>query len=171
MDETVSVRLDREGFARDVSALREQLTGPLQDGADTAGQGIARALGRAVSSGQSGFDALTRTALSALAEIASAALKTDIGRGDGFSSLLSGAPGRATGGPVSPGQAYVVGERGPEMFVPTAAGRVVAGGGGAAPVNLTVNVSAPADAGPAFMARTGAQIARAARAALERAGA
>jgi phage-related minor tail protein len=61
-------------------------------------------------------------------------------------SLLNaflGAPGRATGGPVSGGRAYMVGERGPELFVPTAAGRIeppVAVG--AAPnVRLTINIS------------------------------
>ena len=36
----------------------------------------------------------------------------------------SGQPGRATGGLVSAGRGYLVGERGPELFVPTAAGRV-----------------------------------------------
>ena len=36
-----------------------------------------------------------------------------------------GLPGRATGGPVSAGRAYRVGERGPEYFVPTSSGRIV----------------------------------------------
>lgn len=34
-------------------------------------------------------------------------------------------PGRAMGGPVETGKAYIVGERGPEMFVPNTAGRIV----------------------------------------------
>lgn len=46
---------------------------------------------------------------------------------------------RAAGGPVSPGQPYVVGEKGPEYFVPSAAGTIVpmsqSGSGG-----VTVNV-------------------------------
>jgi len=49
---------------------------------------------------------------------------------------------RANGGPVSSGQPYLVGERGPEMFVPGAQGNIVpnnAMGGGA---NVTVNVDA-----------------------------
>lgn len=33
--------------------------------------------------------------------------------------------GRATGGSVMPGQPYMVGEQGPEMFVPTGSGRIV----------------------------------------------
>ena len=41
--------------------------------------------------------------------------------GFSFGSLL----GRATGGPVSRGSAYMVGENGPEMFVPTQSGNIV----------------------------------------------
>ncbi len=36
-----------------------------------------------------------------------------------------GLPGRASGGPVSSGQPYLVGERGPELFVPGSNGRIV----------------------------------------------
>ena len=51
-------------------------------------------------------------------------------------------PGKALGGSVSSGRPYLVGERGPEMFVPGAQGNIVpnnAMGGGA---NVTVNVDA-----------------------------
>ncbi len=51
-------------------------------------------------------------------------------------SLFGGtfAGSKAVGGPVNAGQMYRVGERGPEMFVPDVAGRIVpnhvmAGGG------------------------------------------
>jgi len=52
-----------------------------------------------------------------------------------------GIPQRAIGGPVSAGQPYMVGERGPEMFVPGAQGNIVptSGMGGA---NIVVNVDA-----------------------------
>jgi phage-related minor tail protein len=57
--------------------------------------------------------------------------------GDAVVNLIP--PGRAAGGPVSPGSPYIVGERGPEFFVPHAAGSIVPmgqmGGGG-----VTVNV-------------------------------
>ena len=49
---------------------------------------------------------------------------------------------RAAGGPVASGTAYVVGERGPELFVPNTAGRIVpngAGGGGDMHVSIVVN--------------------------------
>ena len=52
-------------------------------------------------------------------------------------------PGRAAGGPVSSGQTYMVGERGPELFVPGRSGTIVAndkmGGGN---TSVVVNVDA-----------------------------
>jgi len=52
-------------------------------------------------------------------------------------------PGRAKGGPVSSGQAYMVGERGPELFVPGRSGTIVANDKmGGSNVNVVVNVDA-----------------------------
>jgi phage-related minor tail protein len=51
-------------------------------------------------------------------------------------------PGKAVGGPVMPRTAYMVGERGPEMFIPNGAGSIVpnhAMGGGA---QVTYNIQA-----------------------------
>lgn len=50
--------------------------------------------------------------------------------------------GKALGGPVSAGTSYVVGERGPELFVPTTSGKIIPNGGmggGGSVVNVTVN--------------------------------
>lgn len=49
--------------------------------------------------------------------------------------------GKAMGGPVNAGTSYVVGERGPELFVPNTAGTIVPNGGGGRgnTINLTVN--------------------------------
>lgn len=44
----------------------------------------------------------------------------------GFGSLFGGA--RAAGGPVSSGSAYLVGERGPEIFAPSSSGTIVPNG-------------------------------------------
>lgn len=44
---------------------------------------------------------------------------------------------RASGGPVSAGSPYIVGERGPELFVPSRSGSIVANGAG----GLTINIS------------------------------
>jgi phage-related protein len=60
--------------------------------------------------------------------------------GGAFDAAFGG--GKAMGGPVSSGTSYVVGERGPELFVPNTAGRIIpngGSGGGGATLNLTVN--------------------------------
>jgi len=46
---------------------------------------------------------------------------------------------RAQGGPVNPGLSYLVGERGPEIFTPSIAGRIVPGGSGSGGVMITQN--------------------------------
>jgi len=48
-------------------------------------------------------------------------------------------PARANGGPVSSGQPYMVGERGPELFTPSQSGFITPNGGGN---SITVNISA-----------------------------
>lgn len=51
-------------------------------------------------------------------------------------------PGRAFGGPVVGGRSYMVGERGPELFVPSSSGTIVPNsrvGGAGVVVNVTVN--------------------------------
>ena len=65
----------------------------------------------------------------------------------GVNSFLSGLfPGssffRANGGPVSAGKSYMVGERGPEMFVPNAGGRIVSNDNMGGSTNIVVNVDA-----------------------------
>lgn len=173
----VSVRADTAAFARDVGEMRAQLDGPLAAGADRAGRQIEGALMRAIRTGKLGFEDLKRIALSAMAEIATSAISSGIGEilsgsgASGGSSILSallGMPGRATGGPVSPGRAYVVGERGPELFVPTSSGTIaVPGGQGARDVRVTINLNAPAGVdAPQLFARSGRQVARAVRMAL-----
>ena len=60
-------------------------------------------------------------------------------------SALGGLFGRATGGSVSSGQPYMVGERGAELFIPSSAGRIEpasqTSSGSAAPI-VTVNIDA-----------------------------
>ena len=58
-----------------------------------------------------------------------------------FSSLFGG--GKADGGPVSSGKTYLVGERGPEMFMPRQAGTIIPNGGfGGGSTNVTYNIQA-----------------------------
>lgn len=182
----VSVRADTAGFARDVGEMRTSFETGLGAGADRAGRAIETALLRSIRTGKLGFDDLKRVALGVMNEIAASAIKGGIGAifgngnsGSGGSGLLSiaasmlgsalGAPGRATGGPVGPGRAYMVGERGPELFVPTASGQVFPAGtsGGGRDVRVSISLNAPAGTEPAALARSGRQVARTVRAALE----
>lgn len=179
----VSVRADTQGFAKDISDMRAGLEGPLAAGADRAGRAIERGLLRAVRTGKFGFEDLRRIALSALNAIAQDALKVGLGAlgGAGGGGILGGvlsiagaafggSPGRATGGPVSAGRAYRVGESGPELFVPGASGRIVAAGGGGGSsgrdVRVTINVNAPESGAPQALARSARQIAKNVRSAL-----
>lgn len=54
-----------------------------------------------------------------------------------FSTLISGIQPRASGGPVSAGSSYLVGERGPELFTPSSSGTILpnVGRGGSVVVN------------------------------------
>ena len=177
----VAVRADTGAFRRDIAALRAELGGPLVAGAEDAGRAIERALSRAIVSGKVGFEDLKRLALSVMNDIARAAISGGInaamggggGSGGGAGGLLSlgtsiamalfGAPGRATGGPVSAGRAYRVGERGPELFVPTASGRIETAGNAVRNIAITVNVRGEAGSEPQRLAQTGRQLARAVR--------
>ena len=178
----VSVRADTGAFARDVAEMKGQLAGPLADGLDRAGRVLEGALLRAVRTGKLGFEDLKRVALAAMAEIAAAAIRAGIeraaGGGGGKGGLLAaagqalaallGAPGRATGGPVAPGRPYWVGERGPELFVPTAGGRIETARGGVREIRMSIAVSAPAGEAPQALARSSRQVAQAVRQALMR---
>jgi hypothetical protein len=60
--------------------------------------------------------------------------------GGAIGGALGFGGGRAMGGPVSSGTAYVVGEKGPELFVPGKSGTIIPNGsGGGTTINLTVN--------------------------------
>jgi hypothetical protein len=176
----VRVRADTAGLSRDVEAMRAGMEGPLAEGAERAARRIESGLLRAVRTGKFGFDDLRRIAIGVLDSIAASALKGGMGAlGGGGSgglvslgaSLLTGAlglPGRATGGPVTPGRAYLVGERGPEVFVPTSSGQVQAGAGGARDVRVNIAVSGRGGESEArLLARSARQVARAVRGALQ----
>jgi hypothetical protein len=80
---------------------------------------------------------IINAAVTAIRAVASAgkAIGGAIGGALGFGG------GRAMGGPVSARTAYVVGERGPELFVPGSSGSIIPNGGmgGGTTINLTVN--------------------------------
>lgn len=178
----VSVRADTSTFAKDVKDMRGQLEGPFAAGVERAGRMLETALVRAVRTGKLGFEDLKRIALSAMEEIAAAAIRSGIGavlgrtggRGSGgiggLVAGLLGLPGRATGGPVTPGRAYLIGERGPELFVPTASGRIEPGRGGARDIRISISVNSAPGGEPRALAQSSRQVARAVKRALAQIG-
>jgi len=117
---------------------------------DAAGQRMVGALERFSQQGTLSFDSLRTAGLRAAGDIASSFLDMGLssiglggapaGSGSFITSLLSGLFGRASGGPVSAGVPYLVGERGPELFMPRTPGRVARSGQGAAGTTVNVNV-------------------------------
>ena len=90
----------------------------------------------------------------------------------GAVGALFGLPGRATGGLVAPERPYLVGERGPEVFVPTSAGRVEPGPGpgvSRSDVRVAITLATPRGTdGPVALQRSSRQVASAVRRALAR---
>lgn len=180
----IDVRANTQGFAADVAVMRGTFDGTLVDGFSRAGDVLERGLSGALRKGSLGFEDLRRMAFGVIDSIANQAMGNLFsalgggGAGSGglggllnlgslFGSLL-GLPGRATGGAVSPGRGYVVGERGPELFVPTSAGRIEPGLTGAGrDVRVSINITAPHDSSaPQALQRSSRQVASAVRRAL-----
>ena len=179
-DMLIEVRASTQGFSQDIAQMRSTFDSTLLDGFAKAGDILERGLLKAIRTGSLSFEDLKRIALSVLDQIAAQALKMGLdsifkgGGGDsGVGGILGGVlglPGRATGGPVSPGRGYLVGERGPELFVPTSAGRVETSPmAGREPqnVNVAIRVSTPrGTSAPTAMQRSSRQVASAVRRAL-----
>ncbi len=178
----IDVRANTQGFAQDVAAMRSSFDGTLLDGFERAGTVLERGLLSALRKGSLGFEDLRRIAFNVIDQIAAQAIHNlfaGIGGGSGggiggllnlgslFGSIL-GLPGRATGGPVSPGRGYLVGERGPELFVPTSAGRVEASAATAPrDVRISISINAPGGtSAPQALQRSSRQVASAVRRAL-----
>ena len=179
----IDLRANTDRFNADIEGLRSTLDHSLIDGFDRAGSVLERGLLSAVRRGSLGFDDLQKVAFRSLDAIAARAISTGIGSlfggsGSGglggtltqtFGSLL-GLPGRATGGPVSPGRGYVVGENGPELFVPTSSGSIAANQGAelsSRDVRVAIQLAPPrGTAAPTAMQRSSRQVASAVRRAL-----
>lgn len=173
----VEVRAGTDGFARDIERMRASVDGNLVAGFTRAGDVLERGITSAIRKGNLGFDDLKRVALGTMDAIAARSLKGLIsagsdasGLGSGLSALpgaLLGLPGRATGGNVAPGQGYMVGERGPEVFVPTSAGRIEPHATPSRDVRVSIQLNAPAGANaPRSLQRSSRQVASAVRRAL-----
>lgn len=180
----IDVRANTQGFTADVAQMRGSFDSILVDGFGRAGDTLERGLLGAIRRGSLGFEDLRRVALNVVGDIAAQAVQAGIGSiggagvqpGGGIGGLLTslvgsifGLPGRATGGPVAPGRGYLVGERGPELFVPTSAGRVEPslGVGKGRDVNVSIRIVSPQGSSqPESLRRSGKQVAQAVRRAL-----
>lgn len=132
----------------------ERAAASIEAAFDRAGAGLARSLARAAADGEISLAELARAVLGAINAAAggrAGGLSDAIARAAG--SMFSGA--RADGGPVIGGGAYLVGERGPELFRPAASGAVEP----AASHGVIVNVRV--DGGAEALLRSESQIAQA----------
>lgn len=181
----IDVRANTSGFVADVAQMRGTFDSILVDGFGRAGDTLERGLLGAIRRGSLGFEDLRRVALNVVGDIAAQAVSAglgSIGQAGGTGGLggavlglgsligsIFGLPGRATGGPVAPGRGYLVGERGPELFVPTSAGRVEpsAATGRGRDVNVSIRIVSPQGSNqPETLRRSGKQVAQAVRRAL-----
>jgi hypothetical protein len=120
--------------------------------AEQASRNIQDALGDTLESAlQGSFDSIGDLWKNLLIKMAAQAVASDLnnalfgglgggtGTGAGLVGALFGLSGaRADGGPVSAGGAYLVGERGPEIFTPRSAGMVLPNGVGMGGVNVNI---------------------------------
>lgn len=130
--------------AGEAAAALEALREPARRAADSideafarAGASLSRSLAQAAADGKV---SLAELAQAVLAAVNAAAGQSGGGLGEVVSAVLKGgfAGARAAGGPVLPGGAYLVGERGPEVFRPAGAGSVEPAGGGGMTINVMV---------------------------------
>lgn len=159
---------ERAGFEAELgaasAALQEFANGPARRAADDigasferAGQRIARAMGSAASGGENSFRRMAKVILEELAKIALDQIFSV--RPGGKTPPFLG--GKAGGGAVNVGGAYLVGERGPELFVPRQAGAITQPMGGAVNVHFHLGAGADAHAIGRHQGQIAAAIARA----------
>ena len=115
------------------------------------GQSISTGIVDSLTAAVEGTKSLAEVAANTLRNVANILLQfgvntalggigTAAGAGSFLGKLFAGF--RASGGPVSGGRSYVVGERGPELFVPNTSGTVVPNGKFGGATNVVVNVDA-----------------------------
>lgn len=140
------------GFA-ELQAAGVEAARAIDDAFVQAGESLARSLTRAAADGKLTLDELASAALRVFEALARS------GGGGGLAEAIGSAfaGSRAEGGFVAAGGAYLVGERGPEVFRPAVSGAVEPGVGGSGPVTVNVTVAG----GPEALLRSEAQVAAA----------
>lgn len=153
MTDRIDVHLDASGLASGLAAAGTEMTrlareeiapaaALIEEAFARASSSIERSLARAARSGSLSLASLSRSLASDLKRAALDSLirkPLESALSGALTGAFSGAFGgaRAFGGFAARGHAYLVGERGPELFTPAASGRV-APAGAATTVNVTI---------------------------------
>ncbi|NBW08175.1 MAG: phage tail tape measure protein [Caulobacteraceae bacterium] len=153
--DTVPIRAAEAAAA--LEALKEpaeRAAASIEDAFGRAGDSLTRSLARAAADGEVTLAELARAVLGAVNVGVGASGSGGLGAAisQAVSGLFAGA--RADGGAVLGGGAYLVGERGPEVFRPSASGVIEQAGAAPMTVNLRI------DGGAETLIRSEAQIAQ-----------
>jgi hypothetical protein len=112
-----------------------------------AGQIIASGFEDAVFSGQKLSEVIKAIGMDLMRMVFQQTITAPLAKGIG--NVIAGLPFMAMGGPVSANSPYIVGERGPELFVPHASGSIVSnsnmnqgGGSAGSSININYNIAA-----------------------------
>jgi lambda family phage tail tape measure protein len=90
---------------------------------DSVWNNMGSAIDKFVETGKISFSDFARSVIMDLEKIAIKSAVVGVFKSIGLGDIFS-LPGRAGGGPVSGGQAYMVGENGPELFIPQTSGTI-----------------------------------------------
>jgi len=150
------------GLASAAAAVRDFAGGAAKTAADEVGAAFERAgarietaLARAASHGETAFARMTKAILEELAKLAlNRIFGSTLGKADFFGA-------RAAGGAVNAGGAYLVGENGPELFMPRQGGEIAAPSAGAINIHFHLNDGGDANAIARNQGQIAAAIARA----------
>ncbi|MBB5746891.1 phage tail tape measure protein [Brevundimonas variabilis] len=140
----------------DLREPAERAAGAIEDAFGRAGESLTRSLSRAAADGEVSLAELARAVVAAVSA-AAGGTRGSGGLAEAVVQAVGGAfrGSRADGGPVLAGGAYLVGERGPEVFRPSGTGTIEPAGAGA---GVVVNVRV--DGGAPGLIRSEAQIAQ-----------
>jgi hypothetical protein len=104
-------------------------------------KGFEDVLVNLVTGSKTSFKEIANTLIAEFVRIQAKKLFANLFSGEGTSSIFAAIMGKASGGPVNGMTPYLVGEQGPELFVPRGAGTIIPNGqmGGGAAVTYNIN--------------------------------
>lgn len=161
-EETEKIRTHLEGLKTELEEVSETFGEVMAPAIAAAAQAFTSDFVNSLMEGESALDSFKNFAKDVVGQIITTFLQMEVvnkilnavfGGIEGYTPLPTSnifGSGKAGGGSVNGGSPYLVGERGPEMFVPNSGGRIVnghntknmMGGGDGVVVNQTINLSA-----------------------------